>query len=250
MSLNSGHGKSSWLPDGASYHTYGFLPTVLALMHELKWDKISFIAHSMGANVSFVFAAIFPEKVDILVSVEGFKPLRRETSQLVRMLRNSTDKFLIADMRNRSQSEPPSYTLDELTELLIKGTRGSVTRATAIHLLERNIKPSQTFSGKFFFSRDGRMKHSFDIGLPQSVAVDLARSIKTPFLVIRAAKSHLFEKPIYHEEAIEAMRDAPHFEYHSVDSSSHHIHLTEPEKIAAKMSDFIREHKIKFSSRL
>ncbi|KAG5671935.1 hypothetical protein PVAND_002103 [Polypedilum vanderplanki] len=242
-----GHGKSSWLPKGATYHTNGLLHLPTVLMNEFKWDKISFISHSLGTHVAFVYAAIHPDKVDMMITIEAFKPLKRETQNLMMQLQNLTEKVLIADQRNQNGIEPPSYTIEEITELLIKSTFGSVTKETAKYLYERNIEPSVKFPGKFFFSRDNRMKLNLDLGLYQDVSIDLLKKIKIPFFFIKAAKAFLYEKRIYYEEGLEVMKNVPFFEYFLVDSSSHHLHLTEPEKIAPKINNFIQKYKTKIS---
>lgn len=69
-----GHGLSDQVPYGISYN----LDDAVRLLEEIrllyKWDKISIIAHSMGAIISFVYASFFPESVDLVVALDTLKP--------------------------------------------------------------------------------------------------------------------------------------------------------------------------------
>ena len=38
---------------------------------QLQWDKFSLVGHSMGAGVSVIMAAAFPDKIQSLVLLEG-----------------------------------------------------------------------------------------------------------------------------------------------------------------------------------
>jgi pimeloyl-ACP methyl ester carboxylesterase len=66
-----GHGLSTWIPNGMSYHSLDNLLLLLHIMKEYNWDKISLLGHSMGSVLSFIFAATFPSKVDLFIGLDG-----------------------------------------------------------------------------------------------------------------------------------------------------------------------------------
>lgn len=239
-----GHGRSSWLPHGVPYHNLDNLNVLSYLMKEYNWDKLSIIGHSMGANVIFMYAAIFPQKIDMIISIEGLKPFSRSPSSLIATIRNSLENFMIADQRNINNSEPPTHTFDEMVERVHKSMNGSITKECAPYILRRNTMPSKMYPGKFYFSRDSRLKYSIGFNISQIVYVDLSHELKMPFLVLKAGGSMIGEENENFDEILNILKTHPHFEFHVIESSSHHMHLTEPEKIAGVIGKFIEKHKL------
>lgn len=211
------------------------------LMKEYNWDKISLMGHSMGSVLSFVFASVFPTKVDLVIGIDALKPHIFNPVVISEMLEDRIENFMIADKRNQEKSEPPAYPIEEMVEKLVEGTRGSVNRECAPYLLKRNIKRSEKYPGKFYFARDSRLKYSYGANYSQEVCVELARRIKMPYMFIKAKNSSYYEQKEYHDQVVEVLNQNPRFEYHMVDAK-HHLHLTEPEKVAPIVSEFLTKH--------
>lgn len=166
--------------------------------------------------------------------------------QELRSFVNNFDKFYLTDARNVIGDEPPSFDYEELVEKLHKGSFKSVTKEVAHHLLERNIEKSQKHPGKFYFSRDRRMMFNEGIYLPQDAQIVLAKRLTMPYLFIKASNSFFLpgDKAQYDNEVLQILKSHKNFEHHVIDSTSHHLHLSEVEKVAGIMSDFIKKHKI------
>ncbi|KAG5672035.1 hypothetical protein PVAND_002197 [Polypedilum vanderplanki] len=238
-----GHGLSDWIPDGMQYHNAADNLYVLHnLMKEYNWDKISLIGHSMGSQIAFVFASIFPSKVDFVIGIDALKPAIHDPVLVSQILEDRIENFMIADKRNQEKSEPPAYAIEEMIEKLVDATGGSVTKDSAQYLLKRNIKRSEKYPGKFFFARDSRLKYSFTSSFPQEVCVELAKRIDMPYMFIKAKQSPYYEKKQYHEQVVDVLTKNPKFEYHLVDST-HHLHLSEPEKVSGIISEFLMKYK-------
>jgi pimeloyl-ACP methyl ester carboxylesterase len=212
------------------------------LMKEYNWDKISLMGHSMGSVLSFVFASVFPSKVDLVIGIDALKPHIYDAVLVSQMLEDRIENFMIADRRNQEKSEPPAYPIEEMVEKLVEGTHGSVNKECAPYILKRNIKRSEKHPGKFYFARDSRLKYSYGANYSQDVCVELARRIDMPYMFIKAKRNTYYEKKIYHDQVVDVMTQNPKFEYHTVDST-HHLHLTEPEKAAGIISDFLDKHR-------
>lgn len=238
-----GHGLSSWIPDGMQYTREDNLHILTILMEEYKWDKISLIGHSMGSIICFQFASIFPSKVDCVIGIDALKPQIHNPVSISEILADRYENFNIADKRNQLKSEPPSYTLEDMVEKVVEGTFESVDRDSAPYLLKRNIKRSEKYPGKFYFARDSRLKYMMVSGHSQDLNIVLARRITCPYMFIKATKSPYYERRRFHEEVADVMKERPNFEYHLVDAN-HHLHLTEPEKIAGIVSDFILKYRM------
>lgn len=239
-----GHGFSSRYQDGIAYHMIDFIQIIDLVMKEFKWDKVSLLGHSLGSIVSFTFAAIFPERVHMVIGIDALKPGLVNDNEMTDLLKDRVKNTLIANYRNQLSSEPPSYTYEELLEKMFQGTYGSVARDSAHHLLRRNTKPSQTHPGKYYFSRDSRIKWGFKIEQPHHVSLELAKSINMPYLSIKAEKFPYYGGRKSHYDVVKVLEQNPNFYYHLVDST-HHVHLTEPEKVASIISEFLNKYRSK-----
>ena len=236
-----GHGLSSRVPDGLAYHATDNLYILNFLCKEYNWDRISLLGHSMGSILSFIFATVFPAKVDMLIQIDALKPQVYDSVKVVENLEDRIKYFMLADQRNQEKREPPSYTFEEMIERVTAGTHGSVTKETAQYLLKRNIKKSEKFPGKYYFTRDSRLKHSFPSNFQQSVSCELSKRLNMPHMFIKALSAPYWEKREYFNEVLDILKKNPKFENHVVDST-HHVHLTEPEKIAPLITEFLSKH--------
>lgn len=235
-----GHGLSSRVPDGMSYHGNDSLYLLNFLCKEYNWDKISLMGHSMGSIVSFMFATIFPSKVDMLIQIDALKPQVNDPAKVASSLQERIENFMLADQRNQEKGEPPAYTMEEMVDRLNAGTVNSVTKECAGYLLKRNIKRSEKYPGKFYFTRDSRLKYNYSPGFAQPVSIELAKRLNMPHMFMKASQSPYWERKQYFDEIVDILKQNPSFEFHTVDST-HHLHLTEPEKVAPLISDFIEK---------
>ncbi|XP_037035055.1 serine hydrolase-like protein [Bradysia coprophila] len=235
-----GHGLSSRYPDGMIYSHIDYLYTLVLICKKLQWEKVSLMAHSMGAIIGFLFAAAYPEKCDMVVSFDTLKPFVTNFGYVTHFFNNSIEDLMVADIRNQEKSEPPSYKYEELIDRLTSATILSVTRETAPYLLKRAIKPSAKESDKYYFTRDSRLKSLHAVMLPHETNLFLAKRIKAPYCFIKATQSSFKENRKYFNETVDVMKENPQFELHGVDSA-HHVHLTEPEKVSVIVSNFINK---------
>jgi len=236
-----GHGLSSRLPDGCYYNSIDNLYVIRLIMKQYKWEKISIMGHSMTAIIGFIFASVFPEKVDMVIAIDALKPHQRPYPAVIRTMETRMDEFLIEDERNRSKVEPPSYTYDELIERLYIGTFQSIDKKICQHMLARNIQKSAKYPDKYFFCRDRRLKfYNYAVG-PQELCVEMAKRISCPYMFIKARQSSYFEEKRYYDEVLEIMKQNPNFEY--VESEgTHHLHMNNPETIIGPINNFIKRY--------
>jgi pimeloyl-ACP methyl ester carboxylesterase len=236
-----GHGLSSRIPDGLAYHTEDNLFILKFLTRQMNWSKISLLGHSMGAVLSFAFATVFPSKTDLLIQIDAIKPEVHSPKKFAKHLELMMLKFMLADLRNKTKSEPPSYTHNKMIQMIHRATLGDVTKENAQFLLNRNMAESKTSPGKFFFSRDSRIKHSLPPTFNHQVSCELAKRLKIPHMFIKASKAPHGDQRECFEEVFEILKKNPKFESHVVESS-HYVHLNEPEKIAQLIKTFLEKH--------
>lgn len=237
-----GHGLSSRYPNGMIYSHMDYMYALVIISRTLKWEKVSLMSHSMGAIVSFLFASAFPDKCDMVISLDALKPYVTNHGYIAHFFNTSIEELMIADIRNQDNSEPPSYDYEELIDRVTSATVLSVTRETAPYLLKRGIKASSKASNKYYFTRDSRLKSLHAVMLPHDTNLFLAKRITAPFCFIKALQASFQENRKYFNETVDEMKTNPHFELHGVDGT-HHVHLTEPAKVSTIISNFIDKHR-------
>ncbi|XP_064544739.1 probable serine hydrolase isoform X2 [Drosophila montana] len=234
-----GHGLSSRLPDGCYYNSVDNLYVIRLIMKQYKWEKVSLVGHSMSSIICFVFAAVFPDKVDMIIGIDALKPHQRPYPSVIRTMETRLDEFLREDERNRSKNEPPSYTYDELIERVYIGTFHSVNKELCKHMLARNIQKSGKYPDKYFFCRDRRLKfYNYAIG-SQELCVEMAHRITCPYMFIKGSQSSYFEDKKYYDEVLEVLLKKSNFEYLEA-NGTHHLHMNNPEAIIGPVNSFIQ----------
>lgn len=211
---------------------------------EYNWDKVALMGHSLGSILSFLYAAIYPERVSMIIGIDALRPAVVDEKHMTDLLVDRIKQTIVADERNQRKSEPPSYTYEDLLERVHVGTNGSVTKEVALYLLRRNVKKSEKYPGKYYFTRDSRLKSGFKIETPHYVSMELARKINMPFLTIKAEKHVYYGPREKYEEIVEVLQENPNFYHHTI-GARHHLHLTDPELIAPLITDFIYKYSSK-----
>ncbi|XP_055910117.1 probable serine hydrolase [Eupeodes corollae] len=237
-----GHGLSSWLPNGCTYHAVDYVTFVLTMMREFGWEKISMICHSMSAINGFVFSSLYPDKCDMYIALDVLKPLLRSKEVLISTVGERLETLLKVGERHRSNKQPPSYDFDELVDRLHEGSGKSINKDCCQFILQRNVRPSPNDPTKFSFSRDERLKSLLFYALPQELVCDMAQRITCPHLFIKALQAPYYEDKSNYDEVINVLTQKPTFEYHQIDGT-HHVHLNEPHKLANIINPFINKHR-------
>lgn len=237
-----GHGLSSRVPDGCYYNSLDNILVLRLLMQQYKWEKISLIGHSMSSILIFAFASLYPDKVDLAVGLDALKPHQRPIPKKIESIASRMEEFLKEDERNRSDSEPPSYSYEELIERLYTGSFYSVSKDTCQYLLARNIKRSKYDPKKYYFVRDRRLKYyNYQIG-DQNLVNEMATRISCPYLFIKANGSTYFEEKKFYDDTMTYMKENPRFELAHVDGT-HHFHLNNPENVSEIINTFICKYR-------
>lgn len=205
-------------------------------------ENVSLIGHSMGSIIAFLFSSVFPEKVKMAVGIDTLKPLNWIAEKSPESIRNQVELFLKYDKFNRHSEEPPVSSYEELAEKWIRATNGSITKETVDYILQRNTRKSLKSPGKFYISRDNRIKSHVPVRLTQEVSILFAKRIQCPFLFIKGTKSPFEEVESDIREIFEVLRNSnSKFELHFVDAA-HHLHLTHPELVAPILKNFMLKY--------
>ncbi|XP_032675106.1 probable serine hydrolase isoform X2 [Odontomachus brunneus] len=233
-----GHGLSSHYPKSQFYYVYWDGVILLRrIVKHFKWNKVSLLGHSLGGAISFLYAASYPDEVDLLISLDIVSPSVKDVTKTTKISGDYIDRFL----KYEELDSVPCYEYDEMLDIVHKGYDGSITRESAEILMKRGIRPA-FLKGKYFFSRDPRLKVSLLGMLSLDLVLAYASQIKCAYLNIRAVPGMKFEQPHYYHMVLEKIKlQAKKFEYHEVEGT-HHVHLNEPEKIVPIIANFLLQN--------
>ena len=82
-----GHGLSSKISAGSLYHLLDHVVTLQRVKDYLEMEKCVLLGHSMGGWICGLYAAIMPEQVQGLISIDGIKPISRYSDGMVPRIR-------------------------------------------------------------------------------------------------------------------------------------------------------------------
>ncbi|MGK2911442.1 MAG: alpha/beta fold hydrolase [Sphingobium sp.] len=181
-----GHGDSDWSSDGG-YSPSSHVFDLARLVDHLEIDQAAVVAHSLGASVALRHAALFPDRVSRLVSVEGTGPLPPEMVALQALplaqqlrgwierrhavaARQASRYATLADAFSRMRAENPDLTDEQIRHLVT-------------HAVRRN--EDGTFGWKF----DPYIRHAPPIDCSRDELHKLWRQIRCPVLLAWGRRS-------------------------------------------------------------
>ncbi|RLU17385.1 hypothetical protein DMN91_009620 [Ooceraea biroi] len=233
-----GHGLSSHYPKSQFYYVYwdGII-LLRKIIEYFKWNKVKLLGHSLGGAIGFLYAATYPNEVDFLISLDVVSPLVRNVEKIASLTGDYIDKFLKYDLLMLDCV--PCYEYDDMITIVENAYEGSITREAAEILMKRGMQPAHE-RGKYYFSRDPRLKVSFLGVLSLDLILQFASQIRCPYLNIRAIPGQTIHGENYGKVLEKVEEGVRRFEYHEVEGT-HHVHLNEPEKVAPIINRFLRD---------
>ncbi|KAI5716940.1 hypothetical protein M8J76_014924 [Diaphorina citri] len=231
-----GHGLSSHYPKGFQYDC--MMDNVLVLrriMGHYGWKRISLMGHSMGCNVSFVFTALYPDEVDLIIALDSVAPIAYNTDAKFADFQGDTIlKFLRYDAIPPNPG--PHGSLKELQDICIDAHKGSLTEESAKTLLIRGA--SRVRDDVYKFNRDLRLMSGF-IHPPSFELIQVyATRIKCNYLNIRA-EFFTDERLEKYDLILDIIRkSARNFKFVQ-ETGPHHVHMNEPQRIAVTINQFL-----------
>lgn len=200
------------------------------------------MGHSMGGITSYLYTMIYPKNVDFLICLDGAKPMISEDN-IPRISRNVT-KFFRYEQFERDQNEPPSYTMEEIIQKVCVPNKNSVEATHAHHLIERNVAPSKLNPGKYYFTRDPRLKAGELMNWPQEESVNLTKSMTCPAFIGKAISGSYYEVKKNFYDVLDVLKKSSiDCQYHRLEGT-HHFHLNNPEELAKLITAFIDKHNV------
>lgn len=237
-----GHGTSSRYGRGIIYSYYEIVLLIERIRKAHNWSKLSLMGHSLGSMCCTIYAAIFPDNIDLIISLDNFFP--KDTDMVAKMRENMKNVLLEDDRRmNDEDLEPPSYYYEQLIDRIVRGSQFSVDRENAKYLLTRCVKKCAKHPEKYYFNYDRRIK---GLACPARHPDDLllmAKNISCPVLALFGRDSYMRKQSADNVPEPESIAEIKsNFHYH-FGPGNHHFLLTHPEAYSEYINEFLRKYR-------
>ncbi|XP_056648944.1 probable serine hydrolase [Diorhabda sublineata] len=228
-----GHGFSSHIPQGLVYdHYFDGVYYVRRIVKTYRWNDVTFIGHSLGGCIIFLYASIYPHDVSKFVSLDTCGPCGRNGTKVLRQANLNIDQLFDA-------GDDFCYGYDEMLNILMDGHNGSLDKESCEILLKRGLKPAKDKENCYVFTRDPRLRINALPFFTIDEIKDFASRITCEVLNIRANRGTKFDDPENYDITLDAIkRQAKRFERVVVEGT-HHVHLTNADRIAPIILNFL-----------
>ncbi len=149
-----GHGKTSHPPIGTTNSYWDLVIFVRRTIDHLKIEKFSILGHSMGGSTGLLFASLYPNLVDRLLTLDIVKPVTVPLLWHSQNLAEAIDLHLDYERKSGNPKFQKSYTLEELVNRYVESLGRTISPEAVRILLNRGAKKS---GDGFAYSFDPRM---------------------------------------------------------------------------------------------
>lgn len=208
----AGHGLSEHRPPGVHYHSFTDIQDVMAVAGVLGWERFSLLGHSMGASIASELGAMFPERIERSVLIDGFIA----TGGVSVQERIGQNREAIERMLTAHDKAPKIYPdIETMARRVTEAT--DQTFEAAIVLVERGHKP---VAGGVTWRTDPRIRFPTPLRHTRKTIDVLLQSSLAPALLLVAEQGDKW----YQGEIADAEAHHPNLTVERL-PGPHHIHL-------------------------
>lgn len=222
-----GHGFSDHKPNGSSYHFIDIIVDVLEVVNYFGWDRFSLLGHSMGAGVASYLAGTIPEKIESVMLIEGLGSVTQKSEKMPKILREAYNQWILLSKKNI-----PIYP-DFETAVKVRHSVGGIKESSVKTLVSRGL---MTVDGGFSWRSDPRLKLKSRHYFTEEQSFSFLKEITAPVLLIEAENN---KKDRWREQFLKRVcyvKNLQHFKL----PGDHHLHLDNPEAVAAVIQKFVK----------
>jgi pimeloyl-ACP methyl ester carboxylesterase len=196
----TGHGLSDHkrpdsvhlLPDYAFYvkQTYDHIMEERGLPLD---TPVNIVGHSMGAGVGSIFAACYPALINKLVMIEGFGPLARPSTDVVKHVRSNIDKRAASnkslygeDAKSRLYETFEDAVAARVKTATLMPGKQYISHEAAAAIVSRGTRSPNASSSSVEFTHDKRLQWPSLIYFTLDHVITILSSITSPTLIIKA----------------------------------------------------------------
>ena len=220
-----GHGHSDHRHNTARYHFVDYLFNIDAALDALGWDDCHILGHSLGASIAAIYAAGAPERLRSIVLLDAIGPLTAALDTTTDRLRRSLRKN-----RSGSSGQRRFSSIDEMAEA--RRSVSDLSESASRLICERAARRD---GGHYVWRSDPALNWISALLIAEDQVLELLSHIECPVLAIQVTTGSSWvsqEKTVVRKAALANAR------YLRVDGT-HHLHMEQPEMIAADVQSFI-----------
>ncbi len=176
----AGHGRSGHRAAGTHYNQADYLQDLYALIETQGWEDVILLGHSLGGILASMFAALFPEKVSAVISIDACGPLTESEDTTPSQMREA-----IISRHAKSRNKLRLVDLEDAVKARCKIS--DIPEEHARSILSRNL--TQDAGGHCFWSSDPKLRTKSTLRLTEKQAESVMRAIVCPVLFIGASYS-------------------------------------------------------------
>ncbi|MCW8092545.1 alpha/beta fold hydrolase [Alteromonas sp. ASW11-130] len=223
----AGHGRSSHRPHGAHYNQIDYVQDLHAFFADNDFGQVILMGHSLGGIVATIYAALFPEKIDAVISLDACGPLTKPEETTTEQLRESVlSRF--EKTRNRLRVVDFEKAVNARCKI------SDISADNARLIIRRNL--TQDASGHCFWASDPRLRTKSSLRMTEKQAENLMKNIRCPVWFGAASKSFKELRRMY-EKREPWFSQSQLVEY----EGGHHIHMEQTEAVATGIKQFVEQ---------
>lgn len=264
----AGHGRSAHRPAASWYPYADFLDEIGQVIDWFGWSSVDLLGHSLGAALVSTFAAICPDKVRRLLLIEGLGPLSQGAEKTLEQLRRShsarssfkgdglrvfanLDEAIAARCRSGHLSAEAARCIVERgvkwvdvvdlqradSDLESAGEVSDGKSANKSGDTDLRLEQSQSFPC-LSWSSDPQLTIPSPTRLTEDQLAAVLPAITSPTLLVLAEPHAPYLQPDMVSARIALLSDIEVVRM----AGTHHLHLENPEPVAAAIDDFLARH--------
>ncbi|PRP93569.1 alpha/beta fold hydrolase [Enhygromyxa salina] len=219
-----GHGLSEH--KRGPYHFIDSVADVIHAADALGWERFSLLGHSMGAGISTLVAGAVPDRIERCVLLEGLGPMADDPAQAARRLGRSLRLEATKRHKAKRSFEHPDVAVARLREV------AKMDLESARILLARGLVQREdgwTWRADPSLRLDSRMR------LTEAQVQAFLHAISCPVLLVSATEGWPHDAKLMRAR-VDAVANLETVQV----QGRHHVHLDDPEGVAAVVIPFVR----------